>query len=146
MKRRSQSKGPTQRQLRVGEEMRHALSRIIERGDLHDPALAGVSITVTEVRTSPDMKNATAYVMPLGGADADAVMDGLVRATPFIRREVARFLTLRNTPRVSFALDTTFDEASHIDHLLRDPAVARDLARDADPGADDDDDPDGSDD
>lgn len=121
-------KTPSQRQLRVGEELRHALAHILERGEVHDPGLAGVSVTVTEVRVSPDLRNATAFIMPLGGgADADAV-DALTRAKGFIRRRLAEMVRLRITPAFSFRLDASFDEAGHIEELLRRPEVARDLA------------------
>jgi ribosome-binding factor A len=122
-------KTPSQRQLRVGEELRHALAHILERGEVHDPGLAGVSVTVTEVRVSPDLRNATAFIMPLGGgddADADAV-EALTRAKGFIRRRLAEMVRLRVTPAFSFRLDGSFDEAGHIEDLLRRPEVARDL-------------------
>ncbi len=115
------------RPLRVGEEMRHALARVFEHG-LHDPALAEVALTVTEVRVSPDLRNATAYVLPLGGAQAEEVMAGLKRAERYLRREVAQAVKLRYAPALHFALDTSFEHASQIDALLRRPEVARDLA------------------
>ena len=120
------------RPLRVGEEMRHALARIFEHG-LHDPALAEIALTVTEVRVSPDLKNATAYVVPLGGAHADEVMAGLKRAAGYLRRELAQAVKLRYAPALHFALDTSFEHASQIDALLRQPEVARDLAPPAKP-------------
>lgn len=115
------------RALRVGEEMRHALARIFEHG-LHDPALAAVALTVTEVRVSPDLKNATAFVVPLGGSHAAEIMAGLKRAEGYLRREIAQAVKLRYTPKLHFALDTSFEHASQIDALLRQPEVARDLA------------------
>jgi len=115
------------RPLRVGEEMRHALARILEHG-LHDPALAGIALTVTEVRVSPDLKNATAYIVPLAGAHVPEVMAGLKRAEGYLRREMAQAVKLRHTPALHFTLDTSFEHASHIDALLRRPEVARDLA------------------
>ena len=118
--------GQSPRALRVGEEMRHALARILEHG-LHDPALAEVALTVTEVRVSPDLKNATAFVAPLGGSHAAEVMAGLKRAEGYLRRELARTVKLRYAPALHFALDTSFEHASHIDALLRRPEVARDL-------------------
>jgi ribosome-binding factor A len=128
---------PGQRKLRVGEELRHALARILARGALRDPVLAGATITVTEVRVSPDLKNATAYVMPLAGAHAATVVAALARSAPFLRRAVAQEVRLRHAPALSFALDTAFDHASRIDALLRAPAVARDLASpDGDEGGD----------
>ena len=120
---------PSQRQLRVGEELRHALAGLLDRDEVHDPAVRGVSITITEVRASPDLKNATAYVMPLGG-DADEmarVITGLSRAAPYLRRRLAEKVRLRYSPNITFAPDTTFENAGRIDSLLRDPAVARDL-------------------
>jgi ribosome-binding factor A len=121
---------PSQRQLRVGEELRHVLSKIIERGEIRDPDLAGLSITVTEVRTSPDMRNATAYVVPLGGTKDDdemkVIIKALGRAAPFLRHRVAQSVHLRYVPRLMFMADTTFDEGDHIDALLRAPDVARD--------------------
>lgn len=118
---------PSQRQLRVGEVLRHALVDVLARGEANDPGLAGASVTVTEVRVSPDLRNATAYVMPLGGADAEAVADGLRRAAPFLRRRVGREVALRRTPALAFELDSRFDAADRISELLRGPAVAPDL-------------------
>ena len=123
-------KGPSQRQLRVGEEVRHALAMTLERGDLRDPALVQTPITVTEVRLSPDLKNATCFVTPLGGGDVDAVkevVDALERAKKFLRHEVVKRVNLRFAPTLHFLHDTTFDTASHIDGLLQKPEVARDL-------------------
>ncbi len=123
-------KAPSQRQLRVGEELRHALAHVLERGEVHDPGLASVSVTVTEVRVSPDLRNATAFIMPLGGAaEADAI-EALTRARGFIRRRLAEMVRLRITPAFSFRLDASFAEAGHIEALLRRPEVARDLRAD----------------
>ncbi len=127
-----EQKPVSQRQLRVGEELRHALAVIFERGHLRDPVLSGVSVTVTEVRISPDLRNATVFVMPLGGDDLDGVVEALGRAGPFLRREIARSVKLRYMPRLSFQADVTFEQASLIDNLLNDPNVARDLARNDD--------------
>jgi ribosome-binding factor A len=128
---RKKGKGPSQRQLRVGEELRHVLAEIIGRGELHDPHLAGKSITVSEVRPSPDMRHATAFVMPLGGGgDAQEIVDALNHAAHFLSHEVGRRITMKFTPTLRFELDRVFDEAQHIDSLLREPAVARDLAKD----------------
>lgn len=127
--------GSSQRQLRVGESLRHALASVIERGDLHDPDLQNVSVTVTEVRISPDLRNATAYVMPLGGQDTDRILDALKRAAPFLRREAGRSLHLKFLPAVKFELDSTFDAAGRIDALFRDPGVARDLGPAEEDGA-----------
>lgn len=125
---RREHRPPGQRQLRVGEEIRHALAWILERGEAHDPGLAGAVVTVTEVRVSPDLRNATAYVMPLGGAEAETVLAALERAAPFLRRRVAEEVRLRVVPRLAFAADTSFDEADRIENLLGRPDVARDLA------------------
>ncbi len=115
----SSSKAPTQRQLRVGEELRHAVARIIESGDLRDPDLNDVVVTVTEVRVSPDLKNATAFVVPLGGANAEPIVAALQRARPFIRRQVAGMVNLRYAPDIRFERDGSFDEAGRIDSLLK---------------------------
>lgn len=116
-----------QRQLRVGEEIRHALSAIFMRGELHEAELRGISITVSEVRISPDLKNATAYVMPLGGAKREAVMDALAELAPNLRSMVGHKLHLKFTPRLSFRLDNSFDEAHRIHTLLSQPEVVRDI-------------------
>lgn len=136
-------RAPTQRQLRVGEEIRHTLAWIIERGDFRDPDLQGRAITITEVRVSPDMRNATVYCVPLGGStgpdtepDATEIMlAALKRAQPFLRHQVAGRVHLRNVPAFDFVADTSFDEAGHIDALLHSPDVIRDLVDDE---ADDD--------
>ncbi len=129
---RQAQKPPSQRQLRVGEELRHVLAGVFKRGTLRDPDLAGVSVTVSEVRISPDLRNATIFVMPLGGDDQDVVVEALGRAAPFLRGEIARSVELRSVPKLSFKADITFEQASLIDNLLSDPAVARDLVRDDD--------------
>ncbi|MBI08864.1 MAG: ribosome-binding factor A [Rhodospirillaceae bacterium] len=121
------NKQPSQRQLRVGEALRHALSDVLERGNLRDPAFRNISITVTEVRASPDLKNATAFVMPLGGEAADAIVEALGRAAPFLRSAIAKQVELRHVPRLQFKVDRSFGQADHIDALLRQPQVARDL-------------------
>ncbi len=132
---RKKGKAPSQRQLRVGEELRHVLAEILGRGDLHDPALAGKSITVSEVRPSPDMRHATVFVMPLGGAgDVAEIVGALNHAAHFLSHEVGQRITMKFTPTLHFELDRVFEEAQHIDSLLRQPAVARDLTGD---GADD---------
>jgi ribosome-binding factor A len=120
--------GPSQRQLRVGEEIRHVLVEILSRGQLRDPELQGMSITVSEVRASPDLKHATAYVMPLGGGNVDDVVKALKRAAGFLRGEIARAVRLRVAPEISFAADRSFEEASRIESVLRRPEVRRDLA------------------
>ncbi len=118
---------PSQRQLRVGEEIRHVLARIFQQGVLRDPALHDAVITVTEVRVSPDLKRATAFVMPLGGRGREEIMAGLKRGASHLRRLVADDVKLRVAPQITFALDESFDQASRIDKLLRREDVARDL-------------------
>jgi ribosome-binding factor A len=126
----------TQRQLRVGEELRHALAQLLRPGELRDPALRDANVTVTEVRVSPDLKNATAYVMPFSGANADQVMAGLMRSAVFLKGRVARMVELRQAPTIVFALDEAFDNAARIAAILARPEVERDLQA---PAADDDD-------
>ena len=121
------SKAPSQRQLRVAEEIRHVLAAVFGRGELHDPDLAGVTITVTEVRVSPDLKNATAFVARLGRTDIDAILPALRRAAPFLRSELSRAVRLRGVPEIHFQPDTALDYAMEIDALLRSPDVAKDL-------------------
>ncbi len=117
MKRRK-GQAPSQRQLRVGEELRHQLARIVERGELRDPLLAGKSLTVTEVSVSPDLRNATAFVAPLGGGDAEEIIAPLQRAAPFLRRRLGRAVRLKYTPQLTFSADKSFDYAAHIQDLL----------------------------
>jgi len=124
---RHRGKAPSQRQLRVGEQLRHALSDLFTRDILTDPELAGVSITVSEVRASPDLKVAHVYLLPFAAADPEPVMAALSRAAPFLRRQLARTLNLRYTPELRFYPDTSFDEAAHIEHLLQSPRVRRDI-------------------
>jgi len=121
------SKPPNQRQLRVGEEIRHVLADIFMRAECHDPDINNTPITVSEVRISPDLKNATAYFMPLGGLNREIVLAALIRNAPFLRKLVSDRMKLRYAPRISFRLDNSFDEAHRIDMLLKSPAVARDL-------------------
>ncbi|MGB1540449.1 MAG: 30S ribosome-binding factor RbfA [Rickettsiales bacterium] len=121
---------PGQRQLRVGEELRHALSSIFMRGELHEPTLDAASITVSEVRISPDLKNATAYVTPLAGRNADEVIEVLTEIAPTIRKLVGPKVHLKYTPKLYFKLDNTFDEAHRIHELLNKPEVQRDIAKD----------------
>lgn len=127
------AKAPTQRQLRVSEEIRHVLSTLFFRGEFRDPDLADAKITVTEVRISPDLKNATAFVARLGRSDIDALLPALKRAAPYFRMQLAHEMRLRVAPQVSFQPDTTLDYAMHVDSLLRAPEVARDLAPAATP-------------
>lgn len=128
MRKHERHREASQRQLRVGEELRHALARILQRGELRDPALQDATVTVTEVRISPDLKNATAYVMPLGGRHSAEVIEGLMRSAGYLRGQLAREVPLRFTPGLAFALDTSFDHASRINELLHRPEVERDLA------------------
>ncbi|MAF96084.1 MAG: ribosome-binding factor A [Rhodospirillaceae bacterium] len=122
------AKAPSQRQLRVGEELRHALAWILKRGDIRDPGLAGVAVTVTEVRVSPDLRNARAFVMPLGGGEIEDVVAALNRAAPFLRRQMGKAVKLKYLPGLNFIADKSFDQAGRIHDLLKDPSVARDLA------------------
>lgn len=128
----------SQRQLRVGEELRHALARILRDGECRDPVLENASITVTEVRISPDLRNATAFVMPLAGTRATEVVASLERSATFLKGLVAREVQLRNTPNLVFALDDSFDRAARISTLLMRPEVARDLRPPAAEDKDDD--------
>ena len=125
------AKGPSQRQLRAGELIRHALAEVFQREDLREPGLRGLSITVSEVRASPDLKQATAFVMPLGGgargADVPAVVGALNRAAPLIRGYLGKKIDLKFTPAIRFLADESFDEAQKIESLLHRPEVARDL-------------------
>jgi len=118
---------PTQRQLRVAEQIRHVLAGLFARGGFRDPDLADAQVTVTEVRIGPDLKRATAFVTRLGRSDIDALMPALQRATPYLRGEVARSLRLKYAPDLSFQADTTLDYAMRIDQLLHRPDVAKDL-------------------
>jgi len=124
--------GGSQRQLRVGEAVRHAVAEILAHGRAHDADLEGHIITVPEVRMSPDLKLATIYVMPLGGRDTDIVIAALERNKKFLRGEVARRVNLKFAPDIRFRVDDRFDEAERIEKLLRTPAVQRDLAPDSD--------------
>src|SRR5580658_1786208 len=103
--------GRSQRQLRVGEELRHVLARLLRPGELRDPALLDANVTVTEVRLSPDLRNATAFLMPLSGADTADIIAGLRRCAPYLKGQVGRLVRLRRVPNLSFALDDTFDSA-----------------------------------
>ena len=129
----------TQRRLRVGEELRHALSGILRQGECRDPALRDASVAVTEVRLGSDLRNATVFVMPLGGANATEIVAGLKRSTAFLKRRVAREVVLRYTPNLIFELDLSFDQADRITALLARPEVERDLLRNATRGENNDD-------
>ena len=124
--------GATQRQLRVGELVRHAVEDILSQGGVHDPALEGHIITVPEVRMSPDLKLATIYVMPLGGRGIEDVIAALDRNKKFLRGEVAHRVNLKFAPDLRFRVDERFDEAERIEKLLRTPAVQKDLKTDSD--------------
>lgn len=124
--------GPSQRMLRVGELVRHTLSSVFARGEVEDPALSGAVITVPEVRMTPDLKLANAYVMPLGGERAAEIVEALNRHRRFIRGRIAPELDLKFAPEVKFFVDTTFDEFGRIDALLRSERVQRDLHKDDD--------------
>ena len=128
----SSAPGGWQRQLRVGETVRHAVADILSHGSVHDADLEGHIITVPEVRMSSDLKLATIYVMPLGGRDTDIVIEALDRNKKFLRGEVARRVNLKFAPDLRFRVDDRFDEAERIEKLLRTPAVQRDLAPDSD--------------
>jgi ribosome-binding factor A len=118
---------PSQRQLRVGELVRHALADMLTRGAVHDPVIQNHLITVPEVRMTADLRLATIYVMPLGGRDADAVLAALERNKRFLRGEIAREINLKFAPEIRFRIDERFDEVERIEKLLRTPAVQRDL-------------------
>ena len=128
-KRFEQTTGPSQRQQRVAELVRHALAEVLSRGDLQDDVLTRNVITIPEVRMSPDLKLATAYVMPLGGRDEQAVLKALDKNRKVLRQEVARRVNLKFAPDLRFRRDESFDEAARIDSLLRSERVARDTAR-----------------
>jgi ribosome-binding factor A len=122
--------GASQRQLRVGEIIRHALAELLARGEVHDPVIEGHLITVPEVRMTADLRLATIYVMPLGGRDKNDVIAALERNKKYLRGEVARRVNLKFAPDIRFAIDDRFDEAERIEKLLRTPEVRRDLDRD----------------
>jgi len=124
--------GPSQRQLRAAELVRHALVEIVAREELRDPDLLGVSVTIGEVRASPDLKHMTAFVSSLGPTDPQSIANGMTRCGAFLRGRLARAVDLRFTPQLHFQPDVSYDEARHIDELLASPVVARDLKREAD--------------
>ena len=126
---RESTAGPSQRALRVGELIRHALSEMLTRGDVHDPVLEGRLITVPEVRMAPDLRMATIYVMPLGGHDIKEVIEALERNKRYLRGEIAHHVNLKFAPEIRFRADERFDEAERIEKLLRTPVVQRDLKR-----------------
>jgi ribosome-binding factor A len=130
--------GPTQRQLRVGEMLRHALAQILNRADIHDPDLDGVSVTITQVKPSPDMRYATVYCAPLGGQNTDRIIAALNRHKGYMRGEMGHMISTKFTPDLRFVEDESFAEAEKIENLLKSPLVQRDLA----PSDDDQDDSD----
>ena len=135
-KRFDQNTGPSQRQQRVAELVRHALAEVLSRGDLQDDVLTSHVVTIPEVRMSPDLKLATAYVMPLGGKDERAVLAALERHRKLLRQEVARRVNLKFAPDLRFRRDESFDEAARIDAILRSERVRRDTEKPAQDGED----------
>jgi len=134
---REQTPGGSQRQLRVGELVRHAVAEMLARGDVHDPVIEAHLITVPEVKMSPDLRLATIYVMPMGGRDASEVVAAFERHKKFLRAEIAHRINLKFAPDIRFRIDERFDEAERIDRLLHSPEVARDLNKDSDKESDD---------
>ncbi|KGB54349.1 Ribosome-binding factor A [Sphingopyxis sp. LC81] len=124
---RKKDSGPSVRVLRVGEQVRHLLSEILARGDVHDDVLATHPVSITEVRMSPDLRHATVFVKSLLGKDEEAVLKALRTNTAYLQREVASRVRMKYAAKLKFLSDESFDEASHIEKLLRDPKVARDL-------------------
>ena len=124
-----ETRGPSQRQLRAGELVRHALVEILREEDLDDAALAGTSVTVTQVRVSPDLKHAMVFVEPLGGGHADAVVSGLNRHARFLRGRLGHAIDMRFTPQLKFIHDESFEVAAKMDRLFDDPKVRADLER-----------------
>ncbi len=129
---RERGAGASQRQLRVGELVRHSLSGILLREDLHEPELYDTTVTVTEVRMTPDLKRATCYVMPLGGENPQAIVKALARVAPRLSHEIGRQVDLKFTPKLLFKTDDSFTEAARMDALLRSPKVAADLTGEGD--------------
>jgi ribosome-binding factor A len=127
---RQSEKAPSQRQLRAGELIRHALAEILAHGGVHDPVIENHVITVPEVRVTPDLRLATVYVMPLGGKGESEVLSALERNKRYLRGEVAHRVNMKFAPEIRFRIDERFDEAERIDKLLRTPDVARDLDKD----------------
>jgi ribosome-binding factor A len=126
----AQHSAPSQRQLRVGELVRHKLAEMLSRGDIHDDVLASHVVTVPEVRLSPDLKLATVYIISLGGTDMEQVLEALNRHKKYIRGEIAHSVNLKFAPELRFRRDETFDEASRIDELLSNPQVRDDVDKD----------------
>src|SRR5271168_3729480 len=134
----AQSAGGSQRQLRVGELIRHELAGMLSRGDVHDPVIEAHMITVPEVRMSPDLRLATIYIMPLGGRDEKDVLAALDRNKRYLRGEIGRRVNLKFAPEIRFRIDERFDEAERIEKLLRTPVVQRDLSSEKDLGSEKD--------
>lgn len=128
--RRAASQGPSQRQLRVGEMLRHALADVLRENDIRDPELGGVSVTITQVKPSPDMRYATVYCEPLGGENAKAIVAALNRHKGFLRGEMGHRIAMKFTPDLRFVEDESFAEAQKIETILKSPEVQRDLAAD----------------
>jgi ribosome-binding factor A len=127
---RENTPGGSQRQLRVGELVRHAMADMLTRGEVHDSVIEGHLITIPEVRMTPDLRLATIYVMPMGGRDADEVVAAFERHKKFLRAEIAHRINLKFAPNLRFRIDERFAEAERIDKLLHSPEVARDLKKD----------------
>ena len=129
MRRQETAEGRSVRLLRVGEQVRHVLSELLQRGEVHDEVLSNHLVSITEVRMSPDLRHATVFVKPLLGEDEEAVLKALRQNTAFFQREVARRVRMKYAARIKFVADKSFDEGSHIDRLLRSEHVAQDLER-----------------
>lgn len=127
MKQKKPLTGPSVRVLRVGEQVRHILSDVLARGDVHDDVLTAQPVSVTEVRMSPDLRHATVFIKPLLGKDEEAVLKALRTNTAYLQKSVAARVRMKYAAKLKFLADESFDEASHIDALLRDPKVARDI-------------------
>jgi ribosome-binding factor A len=136
MRRKETSEGKSVRVLRVGEQVRHALSDVLMRGDVHDATLTQHMVSVTEVRMSPDLRHATAFVKPLLGSDEEVVLKALRTNTAYLQSEVAGRVNMRFAAKLKFLIDKSFDEGTHIDQLLRRPDVARDLTAESDSAED----------
>jgi ribosome-binding factor A len=130
--------GPSHRQLRVGEMLRHALAQILSRSDIRDPDLDGVSVTITQVKPSPDMRYATVYCVPLGGGDIGSIIAALNRHKGFMRGEMGHMISTKFTPDLRFVEDQSFAEAEKIENLLKSPLVQRDLSHSDDDQDDND--------
>src|SRR5580704_9322625 len=137
--RRDGSNGPSQRQLRVGEMLRHALAEVLRENDIRDPDLDGVSVTITQIKPSPDMRYATVYCEPLGGENAKQIIAALNRHKGFMRGEMGHRITMKFTPDLRFVEDESFAEAQKIETILKSPEVQRDIASSSDDDDDSDD-------